>query len=453
MPATPPPVGQPFADARYGTQLRRITDAKRTPNAADGSGYLGWCCPDYATVSHWNLDNSKLFLMHQSYCALYSGAGLYLRDLPFAVNASSEPRWSRKSADLLYFLNGNKLMACSVGTGTTVQVHAFTEYSRISGKGEGDLAQDRDRLVLCGDDGEVFVYDAVADQRSAPLRTVGRALDSIYISPDGTQFTITWVGGGIDLFDWNAQLLRQLALSGSHMDMGRDSAGDSVLVRTNSNDNPPLANCPNGIEKVRLADGHKVCLLPLDWILAVHVSCSDIGNALVETYAAGNPAKQYANELVLIPSDGSGARSLCQHHSDVADYMGMPLASISRDGRRAIFRSNWGDPTPNYGDVYMMDIAGTMPSPQPVPPPAPTPDPPAPPAPPAPMPTTSSLITTIRAIFAFSPQGSHKHSPAQWTGFAQRVLPNVQFPDPAQFPAAKVQFQEWVRQLVNKALE
>ena len=85
-------------------------------------------------MSPFNQDNSKLILVHLSYFGLYDGAGNFIRNLPLQINASSEPRWSRSDPNVLYYLQGNQLKQYNVETGATSVVHAFTEYSRISGK-------------------------------------------------------------------------------------------------------------------------------------------------------------------------------------------------------------------------------------------------------------------------------------------------------------------------------
>jgi hypothetical protein len=365
---TRPPVGSVYRDPKYQTPIVRLTDATRTPNAADG-GMLTQCRPEYATMSPWNLVGTLLLIQHDSYFGLYSGEGTFIRNLPFAVNASSEPRWSRKDADTLYFIAGNRLMACHPSTGAVAEVKQFP-YGRISGKGEGDLSQDNDRLVLIGDDRFVFIFDATTGQQFSAFDAGARALDSLYIASDGGSFTVTWVGGGIDLFDLNGRLVRRLAVSGSHMDIGRDPRnGEMGLLRTNSNDNPALQNCSNGIEWIPLSDpGRRRCLLPLDWALAVHIGLSDAGVAVIETVEptpSGNQFR-YKDELVLVNLDGT-VRSLCSHNSAFRGYESFPKAAISRDGTKILFGSNWGEGGENYMDAYLITLGPTPPPPTPTP--------------------------------------------------------------------------------------
>ena len=91
---TPPAAGATFVDPAFGTTVKRLSNALNTGNAADG-GSLTWVLPEYSTPSAFNSDNSRLLLLHNSYFALYDGNGTYLKDIPFDMNASTEPRWSR----------------------------------------------------------------------------------------------------------------------------------------------------------------------------------------------------------------------------------------------------------------------------------------------------------------------------------------------------------------------
>jgi hypothetical protein len=121
---------------------------------------------------------------------------------------------------------------------------------------------------------------------------------------------------------------------------------------------------------VRLSDARKTCLLRLDWSLAAHITAGD-GNgwATVETYAPSDPApappgwKAYTNEILQVKLDGTGTRRLLHHRSrPVNSYGYQPRASVSRDGRRLVFTSNYGLQAilgaPNeYTDVYLVNLA------------------------------------------------------------------------------------------------
>ena len=377
----PPAPGQSWADPVFGTQIERLSNAVVTPNNADG-GMLTWVMSEYATMSAFNKDRSLFILQHDSYFGLYDGAGSYLHDLPWAVHASSEPRWSRADANVLYFVNGNQLKKHDVASGATTVVRTFGEYQRISGHGESDIGFSNDELALAGDGRYVFVYTIGTNTKGPVLDTSGHSFDSLYLTADGNVLVSYYQGGssrwnGIELYNRNMVFQRQVARAGGHMDVTRDTNGDEVLVWINAADPAPV--CGNGVVKVRLANGNQTCLKSLDWSLAVHISCPDAsGWCFVGTYAPGEPDPgigwpAYTNELLQVKLDGSEVRRLAHHRSRRRNgYNYTPRATVSRDGARLVFSSNFnlqtiqGRPA-EYSDAYLIAIAGGAPPPPPPP--------------------------------------------------------------------------------------
>lgn len=85
--------------------------------------------------------------------------------------------------------------------------------------------------------------------------------------------------------------MRRVVNYSGHSDRSSDSDGADVVVVTNSADPNPIPNCPNSPIKVRLLEGSQQCLRPLDWSLAVHISCNNVGRGwcLVSTYSGNTP--------------------------------------------------------------------------------------------------------------------------------------------------------------------
>jgi len=403
----PPPVGGSYVDPAFGSTVKRVSDARSINDAAQG-GKLTMITNEYSTEAPFNSDNSRLILQHDSYFALYDGGGTYLRDLPFAINAGSEPRWSRTDPNVLYFVNSNQLKKYNVGTQVMTVLHTFSEYSAISGMGESDISYDGDHFVLAGDTRYIFVYEISTDTKGSVLDSGGRGFDSLYNTPDG-HVTVSWYQNGtarfngIEMFDRNMNFLRQEAHVEGHMHMARDLNGDEVLVWANSADPNPI--CNNGIVKIRLADASQTCLVSLDWSLAVHISASDSGWAFVETYAPSNPDPtnwpKYTNEILQIKLDGSEVIRLVQHRSRPLDsYYYMPRTSASRDGSRIVYSSNFdlqvivGGYPAQYTDTYMivLDPATSNNTQSPVQTPVATPTP-APVTTPAPVAVTTPAPT------------------------------------------------------------
>src|SRR5579864_3785624 len=385
----PPPVGVTYVDPTFGSTIKRVSNALAVPNA-DGGGNLTWIENEYSTMSPFNSDNSKFILVHQSYFALYDGSGFYIHDLPFEVNASSEPRWSRKDNVTLYYHSGNMLKSYNISTGAIAVVHTFSEYSSISGNGEMDISSDGDHFVYCGDSRYIFVYQISTGKKFTAFDTAGRSFDSEYITPNNNVI-VSWIQSGTvrytgqELFDINMNFLRLVGHADGHKDVTRDTNGSEVLVWTNSNDPQPIPNCNNGIVKILLASGTQTCLAQLDWSLAVHISAPDgNGSVFVDTEAPSNPESggsgwvAYTNEILQVKLDGSGVIRWAHHRSrPLNSYNWQPKLSVSRDGTRLLYTSDFDlqaidKYTPDYSDTYLIVLGGTAQPPPPPPPPTTT---------------------------------------------------------------------------------
>jgi hypothetical protein len=379
----PPAAGGSYVDPAFGSSVKRIS-AARTTTSSLTAGSLGLVTNEYATMSPFNKDNSRLILQHDSYTGLYDGNGTFIKDLPYVVSAGSEPRWSKTDPAILYFVNGNQLKQIDVNSGSQTVIHAFTEYGTITGKGESDISEDGKHFVFAGDSRYVFIFDITTRTKSPVFDAGGRSFDSLYVTPNNNA-TITWYTNGtarfngIELFDSNMNFQRQVARAGGHMDIARDVNGDEVLLWANAADAQPV--CQNGIVKVRLSDAHQTCLVSLDWSLAVHVSAPDNnGWAFVETYAPRDPNPtsgglwpKYTNEILQVRLDGSEIQRVAHHRSRPFDsYYYTPRASTSHDGTKIVFSSNFGLQQllgyPSvYVDTYLINIGPSTPTPAPTP--------------------------------------------------------------------------------------
>lgn len=372
--ALPPEAGGRRTDPTFGTTVKRLSDAVATPNTAFTGRNLIFVMTEYATMSPFNQDNSKLLLMHQSYFALYDGSGNYIRDLPLEVHSGSEPRWSRSDPNVLYYTSGNQLKKYDVATGAVAVVRAFTEYTTVYGSGESDICFDGDHFVLVGDSRDIFVYEISTDTKGPVFDTTGLGgFDSVYLTPDDNVLVNWYTPGegryrGVELYDRNMRFLRQVSRWIGHMDVTRDITGEEVLLLVNAGDPQPSANCQNAVVKIRLSDAQSTCLISFDWRLAQHVSAPDgSGWFFVSTYSSADLSPPdgwptYANEILQIRLDGSEIRRLAHHRSRPFDtYNSTPRAAVSRDGTRLVYSSNWGLQATlgypiGYTDVYLLAV-------------------------------------------------------------------------------------------------
>jgi List-Bact-rpt repeat protein len=371
----PPALGGTYVDQVFSTQVKRLTDARNTNDSSNNGTFLTFIRTEYSTMSPFNNTATRLLLVHQGYYGLYDGAGNYIKDLPFEINALSEPRWSRSDPNVLYYhpSNGNQLKQHNVATDVSSVVHTFGGYATIKGAGESDISSDGDKFVLIGDQHDIFVYTLSTDAKGPVLNITGLgSIDQLQITPDN-HVLVGWGASGlaryngIEMYDQNMNFVRQVAPAINHYDTMRDTNGDEIIVWANANDPNPV--CTNGVVKVRLADASQTCLLSLDWSMAIHVSGSDGGWVLVGTYDSSDPLpvpgpwKFYTNEILQIKLDGSEIRRLVHHRSRPFpgnDYNWTPRASVSRDGTKLVYSSDYGlqqllSFPSNYVDVYLLD--------------------------------------------------------------------------------------------------
>lgn len=364
----PPGAGEAYADPVFGTRIVRLTEAPGIPDAAD-AGNLTFVIQEYSNVTPFNSRGTRLLLQHGGYFALYDGRGRYLRDLPLEIGALSEPRWSRLNPHLIYYLSGNQLLTYDTASGERSIVRTFGEYARVSGLGESDLSLDGDHLALVGDRRDVFVYRISTGTKGPLLDTTGLGgFDLVHITPRNNVLVGWYAIGsgryqGMELYDRDMRFLRQASRATGHLDTMLDPDGEEVLLVANAADPQPV--CANGVVKVRLSDASQTCLVTFDWSLALHVSApDDAGWFYVSTYAPSDPLPGqgwtvFTNEILRVSIDGSEIRRMVHHRSRPFNpYNWTPRVSVSRDGHRIVFSSNYGLQSllglpAEYSDVYL----------------------------------------------------------------------------------------------------
>ncbi len=373
---TPPAVGGDFTDSAYGTTITRLSNGQA--QLAQGVHH------EYATMSPFNSDNSRILLLGED-------SGFYVVDRAGNIISSpsqtmmsgyNEPRWSTTNPNIFYYHSGNQIFTFDVATKQKSVVRAFTQFTAITfGGGESDISEDGNHLVIIGDKKLVGVYTISTNILSSTLdiSTAG-GFDYFDMTANNNvivRWGLTGTGRfrGFELYDQNMNFMRQVITYAAHGDRGRDLNGDEVLFVLGSSDPAPPAGCENnGVEKIRLSDSRKTCIMPLDWYQEAHISANSNGRnpwvlvSVTDTNfgtADGTlPAdwqsrwKVKYNEAILVKVDGSEVRHLAHHRTRVLDdYWFEPRAAISRDGIYAIYDSNFGiKPFAYYTDAFLLHL-------------------------------------------------------------------------------------------------
>lgn len=365
----------------------------RTTEAEDGDRH------QYSNVPAWNADGT-LLAMGGGYGTLIDGETLadvghidrdgvdthtaWLNqpehaDKMFAVsNASS----TDAKAYLLTVQREDEEGKGGETVRTPLRDFADDGYEEIRfGPGEGAVSTDDTRVTLVGrqtgsDDAALIVYD-IADNEIVAERTLDDkwpqdddveeededpAFDYAMISQSGDWVVLNARNyDGAGMFRYDADTLSdelEITDIGKHSDACVDNAGDDVLV---------TALKPWKV--VRMSDGETADLLP-DLEGGGHVSCRNTGRPGWAYYSSGDAEVSEILAITLdspeIKGDDDEADKRSEaverfgyHNSSTEPYRAEPHASVSADGSKVAFASDWqrdGDPE-DIIRTYVVDRA------------------------------------------------------------------------------------------------
>lgn len=344
-------------------EAKKITDALNTKDKAMGDGSMvNIIVNEYSTINPFNCDSTRLLLIHKSYFALYDSNGLYLRDLPFEISASSQPRWSKSDRDIFCYLSGNSIKEYNIASGNIKIIRTFTEYLKIDSLGEADISEGGTKLILCGDGKEVFVF-TLNSLVKGPVMKFTSSPESLYFTPNYPNVLVSYhVNGtsrfqGIELYDQNLNFIKQVLPYNTHKDLMTDPSGEDILIHGNGNDPNPNLFAP-AIISTRLKDNLQTLLFKSSWEFAAHISCPiDQNFFFIDRY---DPAGILSGEIIKVYLDSS-YEVLCYHESKPFldnTYTYQPKVACNDDGTKIVFSSNHGINSPqNYSDVYLLNLA------------------------------------------------------------------------------------------------
>jgi hypothetical protein len=380
LPAAPAPApGAAVFDSRFGTGSARVTQTFGVRH-------------EYSRVDPFNRDQSMIVL-HNVTAGNY---GVYRtsslpydapQNLAMTVEAA-EPRWDPGDDAILWGLDGLSIVRIHVASGQVATVKDFSrdprigpivaaepDLYRVTRQDEGEASADFRywAFMLQGTSQEyrvryLFCWDRAADEVTG-VYTVGvreAALDWVGMSPAGHWVLI---GGDIDngptltgLTLANREFTRfhQLDAATGHADVGFDSEGREVIVMQNALtdfvDLIPIdpATRPVPPDTLSYSNTNRRALMRLFYASqatngfygGVHVSCNAPGWCVVSTtHVPGTPDVNWLERtLTLVRLDRAAPRVFClaKIHGENGTYWDETHGTITRDGRKVVWTTNWG---------------------------------------------------------------------------------------------------------------
>ncbi|MCL4835173.1 MAG: hypothetical protein KJZ86_22225 [Caldilineaceae bacterium] len=392
-----PAVGAAVTDPVFGTTLRRIS------NTSENGGFETHI---YSQLQAFSSDSA--------YILLVGDKGYVVRrmsdfGLVGGVNSDewNAPRW-RPGGHTIVFFDSNAdttlgLMSFNVDTGQTQTLYTFPAgWERIRGNQSFDELSHDGRWIAgmatrTGGDQTIFILDLQSNTLGAQISLSGLYAgpcepDSQYgevepdwvgASPLGRYLVVQWARDGIErcsgqeTFDINTGAFTGRVYDGhQHGDLGVLPDGTTEFFMTFELYNPNAG----GLLSLgyRTLPGNAtvqepVYLQAIDWHGA-HISCQGANGVCLVTSDAvpeQNGWSAFEAELYLQYTDGRVDR-LVHHRSSSCGYWVAPRASLSRDGRYAIFASDWGQQTGTNscdgsnenlgrGDPWLLELGGGAP--------------------------------------------------------------------------------------------
>jgi hypothetical protein len=309
-----------------------------------------WCGNEY-TMSPFNVDCTRLLLIKVDHFGLFDGAGTFLSDLPIA--ASAEPRWSRKDPTIFYYLSGNSLFSYSTTTSLHLQLHVFTEYTSVSGKGESDIALDSNHMVFAGTRPdsvvEVFVF-TISTGTKGPLFPQTVPTDGLKLDSQNLAIVSYSDGTGIWVLD---NPPRKLAGYDGHSCPVTYLGLDKLLWDSSAD---PVINA-NAVVSIDVATGVVDILATFPWAYSFHISAPvNLPYCIVSTDC---PDKSLPSQIWQVFFDKTIPPVLIADTGSIyTGYNSQIKAAISWDGSKIVGCSNFGQTADvNYCDAFLIDSA------------------------------------------------------------------------------------------------
>lgn len=379
-----PPAGQLFTDPVFNTQLMRFTE--ETKNAG------GYATHDYSQLQAFSKDNKYILLGTPRGYQVYNADSRLPAALPAQDNINV-PRWQSALDHTLLWVDTNedttiKVQYANVDTGTITDHYVFpSNYDRIRGNQSFDELS-RDGKWMAGmaqmSDGSntIFTLNLETKKIGAEL-----SLDKLYstvcspdpqwgnlepdwiaASPLGNYLVVNWERDGLERCSGQEVYNIETGIyvghsydSHQHGDLGLTTDGKEVFVTVvmsspEDNNYPAVAyfELPNGANNPRV-------IKTVPWQAVEHISCRGPKGMCLVTSFAPEADWQYHNvldkEIYLLFFDGS-IRRLTHHRSSGCGYWVQPRASISIDGARFVFDSDFWMHTGGQTSCQKIDEMG-----------------------------------------------------------------------------------------------
>jgi len=366
-----PGAGQTYVDPVFGSTVRRLTNQMGQPSRSDIYGKNGFWNADGTLMFH-NDGNAKTIINTTT-------GALVRSEVPGNFDGSFAP----DDADTWYYFSGASLQKYSVATGTSSVVKTFAatlgalggsvdwvdrtgRYMVLNIGGQARVWDKQDDVLYAGavpgdaGDGWVgispdakYVVAAIDDKRSYAINHSTRTVNTTGVmfwslcgghgdllsATNGKTYFVTF-----ECYEEAAVYAVDVSLAQTATDAGRSQqrATNRKLMDTEWTDDGHIAAAARGLFQ--------------DWVF---ISLEATDDPFTGGVSGWRPYKQ---EILMANVLTGELRRLAHHRSRglEASYFYQPRVSVSWDGTRVAWASNFGYDSPDYADIYAIELGSDV---------------------------------------------------------------------------------------------
>jgi hypothetical protein len=369
-----PGVGQTYVDPVFGSTVRRLTNETSHEPGSDIYGKNGF----------WNADGTLMFHNNGSAKTIINTTtGAVVRpDVPGNFDGSFAP----DDPDTWYYFSGASLRKYSVATGTTSLVKTFPATLGALG-GSVDWVDSTGRYMVLSMGNGSRVWDKQDDVLYAGT-VPGNAGDGwVGISPDA-KYVVTAIDDKRSYAinhatrTVNTTGVMFWSLCGGHGDLLSATDGKTYFVTFECHEEAAIYAVDVSLAQTKTAAGliqqraTNRKLMETEWQDDGHMAAPARGLfqdwAFISLEATDDPFtggvsgwRPYKQEIVMANVLTGEIRRLAHHRSRGLDgsYFYQPRVSVSWDGMRVAWASNFGYNRADYADIYSIALGSTPPPP------------------------------------------------------------------------------------------
>jgi hypothetical protein len=356
-----PAAGGTFTDPTFGTTIMRVTDSSDGP----------FNVTNYSYWPSFNRDSSRLYIIAGGDATLYqfdaanfrisNKRKLFLSNSPSGGLVYEDATWSGTDPNVIYGHAGLRVYAYNVVSNTYTLVKDFGP--DLGGGSISQMSKSVDDNVFGfttrSSGGGVTGYIAWTRSTNSLYRVQTTSLDEVQVDKTGQYLVVKTADSGanqvrVKVVNLVTRAVENLIDGPPDYAPGHSDNGRGFVIGGD--------NWKNRFVYRNLATPHQfysVVDFGEDWSVGSHLSmlADDDRWLLVSTFKSNDLPSQklFRNELFLVATDGSKkVRRLAHIHSVWREYWDTPRANVSRDGRFAVFTSNWG--STSRRDVFVVKI-------------------------------------------------------------------------------------------------